>query len=160
MTPDDIVIVDYSPQYGRELVVMWRDSFEQAVGVSDPHSLEEQLQYLEKKVIPENRVLVVMEKDTSAVIGFLASTPESISQLYVHVNHQHKGIGSMLVNLAKQHSRGQLRLFTFDTNKGAQRFYEQRGFKVVGRGFEKEWQLEDIEYEWSASAAVLPSRQD
>lgn len=154
MTHQEIVIVEYSPEYGRELVAIWRESFEQAVGVIDPHSLEEQLQFLEEKVIPQNRVLVVLEKGTSAVIGFMALTPEKIAQLYVHVNHQSRGIGSILVNIAKQHSRGRLRLFTFNVNKRAQRFYEQHGFKVIGHGFEEEWQLEDVEYEWSASESA------
>jgi ribosomal protein S18 acetylase RimI-like enzyme len=147
----DIVIVDYSPKYARELVEMWRASFEQAVGVIDPHPLAEQVQYLQEKVVPINQVLVVLEKTTLAVIGFMASTPEIISQLYVHVNHQHKGIGSILVNIAKQASGGRLRLFTFKSNQKAQCFYEQHGFKIIGHGFEPEWQLEDIEYEWSAS---------
>lgn len=143
-------IVDYAQEYGRELVRMWRDSFEQAVRVVDPHPLDEQLRYLEEKVVPENQVLVVLDKDGSGVIAFMASTPEMISQLYVHVNHQHRGIGSMLVSLAKQRSRGRLRLFTFTVNESAQRFYERQGFKVIGHGFEEHWQLEDHEYEWSA----------
>ena len=84
----------------------------------------------------------------------MAATPESISQLYVHVDHQGKGVGSMLVGIAKQHSHGRLRLFTFEANKNAQRFYERHGFEVVARGFEKEWQLADIEYEWSAAGAA------
>lgn len=150
----DIVVVDYSPEHGPELVKMWRESFERAVGVIDPHPLSEQLRYLEEKVVPENNVLVVLEEATSAVIGFMASTPDNILQLYVHVSHQNNGLGSMLVNIAKQRSRGRLRLFTFEANKNAQRFYESHGFKVVARGFEKEWQLEDIEYEWSAALAA------
>lgn len=150
----EIVIVDYSPEYGPELVKMWRESFERAVGVTDPHSLLEQLRYLEGKVVPENRVLVVLEEATSAVIGFMASTPEHISQLYVRVSHQGKGIGSLLVDIAKRNSRGRLRLFTFEANKGAQRFYDRHGFKVVARGFEQEWQLADIEYEWSVAEAA------
>src|ERR687885_17589 len=136
-------IVDYTREYGRELVRMWRDSFEQAVGVVDPHPLDEQLRYLEEKVVPGNQVLVVLGEGGSGVIAFMASTPEMISQLYVHVGHQRKGIGSMLVNMAKRRSRGRLRLFTFRVNKSARRFYERHGFKVIGRGFEEEWQLED-----------------
>jgi ribosomal protein S18 acetylase RimI-like enzyme len=147
-------IVDYTPEYGRELVRMWRDSFEQAVGVVDPHPLAAQLRYLEETVVSENQVQVVLDKGGAGVIGFMASTPEKISQLYVHVSHQHKGIGSMLVNLAKQRSRGRLRLFTFRVNKGAQRFYERHGFKVIGHGFEESWQLEDLEYEWLAAEAA------
>jgi len=143
-------IVDYSRDHGRELVRMWRDSFEQAVGIVDPHSLDEQLRYLEEKVVPENQVLVVLGEDGTEIIAFMASTPEMISQLYVRAGHQHKGIGSMLVNIAKHRSYGRLRLFTFRVNEGAQRFYERHGFKVIGHGFEEQWKLEDLEYEWSA----------
>jgi ribosomal protein S18 acetylase RimI-like enzyme len=150
----DMVIVEYSSEYGPELVKMWRASFERAVGVSDPHPLSEQLQYLEEKVVLENRVLVVLEETTLAVVGFMASTPERISQLYVHVDYQGQGVGSMLVGIAKQHSHGRLRLFTFEANKNAQRFYERHGFKVKARGYEKEWQLADIEYEWTAAEAA------
>jgi ribosomal protein S18 acetylase RimI-like enzyme len=95
-------------------------------------------------------VLVVVSRATAEVIGFMATTPEVISQLYVDVSHQHEGIGSMLVNMAKQQSKGRLRLFTFKVNKAAQRFYERHGFRVIREGFEKDWQLEDLEYEWSA----------
>lgn len=145
---DDFVIVDYSIEYADELVQMWRKSFERAVGIIDPHSLEDQLRALEEKIVPENRVRLVLDRETTAVIGFLASTPDTISQLYVHVDYQDKGIGSELLNLAKQESNGSLRLFTFKSNTKAQRFYERHGFREVGHGFEEFWQLEDIEYEW------------
>jgi ribosomal protein S18 acetylase RimI-like enzyme len=145
----DFLIVEYSPEYALELVQMWRGSFERAVGIVDPHPLEEQLRALKEKVVPQNRVRVVLERDTSAVIGFIASTSTMISLLYVHVDHQGKGIGSMLLNLAKQESGGSLRLFTFKSNIKAQQFYERQGFKIIGRGFEEMWQLEDVEYEWS-----------
>jgi len=154
MVRREMNIVEYTHEYGRELVRMWRDSFEQATGVVDPHPLDEQLRYLEEKVVPRNQVLVVLGKGRAGVIAFMASTPEIISQLYVHIGHQHKGIGSTLVNAAKQRSHGRLRLYTFRVNKGARRFYERHGFKVIGHGFEEKWQLEDIEYEWSAPEAA------
>ncbi|HEY2093496.1 MAG TPA: GNAT family N-acetyltransferase [Thermoanaerobaculia bacterium] len=147
-------VVDYTPTYGHDLVRMWRESFERPVGIVDWHSLEDQRRYLEESVVPNNRVLVVVSEATADVIGFMATTPEVISQLYVHVGHQHEGIGSMLVNMAKQQSKGRLRLFTFKVNKLAQRFYERHGFRVIGEGFEKDWQLEDLEYEWSAGTAT------
>ena len=150
MTKPEIVIVDDAPEYRLELVQMWRASFEQAVGIVDPHPLAQQLLYFQEKVIPDNQVLVVLDERRSSVIGFMASTPEKISQLYVHVDHQNRGIGSMLVNIAKQRSGGRLRLFTFKVNEKAKRFYERHGFKVIGQGFEEEWKLEDVEYEWCA----------
>ena len=133
---------------------MWRDSFEHAVGIRDPHTLEDQLRFLDQELVPSNSVVMVLDKATRKVVGFLAATSDTISQLYVHVDHQSQGIGSMLVNLAKQNSNGRLGLFTFERNKNAQRFYEKHGFKIVARGFEKRWQLEDIEYQWCAKASA------
>lgn len=148
MSTSDVIIVEYSPVHSDELVRMWRRSFERAVGITDPHSIEEQLEYFENTVVAENRVLVVLAKRTAEVIGFLASTSERITQLYVHTAHQGRGIGTMLLDIAKERSAGRLRLFTFAANVGAQAFYERHGFSILARGFEPTWRLEDIEYEW------------
>ena len=145
---DGIEIVDYSPRHGPELVRMWRASFEHGIGITDPHPLEDQLRALEEKIVPQHRVLLVLDTRTATVIGFLAYTSESVSHLYVHIDHQNKGIGSMLLDIAKSDSRGVLRLFTLEANTRAQRFYERHGFKIIHRGFEEFWQLADIEYEW------------
>lgn len=141
-------IISYSSQYAFPLVKMWRESFEQAIGVIDPHPLQEQLKYLQEVVVPNNQVQIVLDSATNNVIGFFAANENMIAQLYVHINYQGKGIGSQLIELAKQSSNGRLRLFTFKVNTKAQRFYEHHGFKIIGQGFEKEWQLEDLEYEW------------
>ena len=146
---DGLTIVDYSHGYGSELVRMWRASFEQGVGITDPHPLEDQLRALEQKIVPHNRVLLVLDPRTSAVIGFLAYTSETVSNLYVHVDYQNKGIGSMLLDIAKKNSSGVLRLFTFERNMRARQFYERHGFKIIRQGFEEFWQLADIEYEWN-----------
>jgi len=151
---DDLEVVEYSHKYGRELVKMWRDSFELAVGVANPHTFDDQLQYLDDKLVQDNRVEVVLERSTSKVVGFMASTSDTISQLYLHVDHQNQGIGSMLMNLAKSQSSGRLHLFTFKSNMNAQRFYNHHGFRIVKFGFENELGLEDIEYEWTESTAV------
>jgi len=143
-------IVEYARGYGPELVIMWRKSFEQAIGIRDPHPLEDKLRYLEEHLLAENRVRLVLDDNNEAVVGLLAASSRKISQLYVHVDYQNKGIGSRLLNLAKQESDGSLRLFTFECNQRAQRFYEKHGFRIVGRGFEENWQLNDIEYEWTA----------
>jgi len=145
---DELTIVEYSPNYGPELVQMWRTSFEQGVGITDWHSLEDQLRALEEKIVPHNRVLVVLDRNLSAVIGFIAYSSDTVSNLYVHVDHHNKGIGTKLLDIAKNDSKGVLRLFTLEANKRAQRFYERHGFKIIRRGFEEFWQLPDIEYEW------------
>ena len=141
-------ITSYSSQYALPLVKMWRESFEQALGVMDPHPLLEQLNYLHEVVVANNQVHIVLDPATNNVIGFLAANKNMVAQLYVHINYQGKGIGTQLIEIAKQNSDGRLRLFTFKSNIKAQRFYEHHGFKIIGQGFEEEWQLEDLEYEW------------
>ncbi|MHC4959741.1 MAG: GNAT family N-acetyltransferase [Planctomycetota bacterium] len=141
-------LADYAPRFADELVRMWRASFEHGVGVVDENPLEAQLAYLDNTVLPAHRVRVVVDESTGAVAGFLAANEDSIAALYIHVDYLRRGLGSRLLELAKAESNGVLRLFTFDANQGAQRFYEHHGFRIIGRGFEEQWQLADIEYEW------------
>lgn len=148
--PDVIVqisLVDFAPAHVDELVTMWRASFEAAVGVREPHTVEQQRAYVLETVAPSNRVLVALVG--GRLVGFIAASNEHIDQLYVHLDYQGIGIGSRLLQWAKDNSRGRLSLFTFERNDRAQKFYEARGFRIIGRGFEENWQLPDIRYEWN-----------
>ena len=148
MKPIDIV--DFDADHADELVRMWRESFEFGVGVVDPNPIEAQREYLMNTVVPNNEVRVAMLDGT--VVGFVAATKDSISQLYVRKANHHCGIGTQLLVWAKAQSGGRLWLFTFARNARARAFYERHGFKIVARGFEPTWQLEDLKYEWAAVA--------
>jgi ribosomal protein S18 acetylase RimI-like enzyme len=139
-------VEDFQPKDIDPLVRMWRESFEYGVGVKDPHSIEDRTAYFQEEVRKKNRVRTV--KEAGIVLGFLASNPESIAQLYVRVGHHRRGIGRMLLEIAKHESQGSLWLFTFTRNARACAFYESQGFRVATRGFEPTWQLEDIKYQW------------
>jgi ribosomal protein S18 acetylase RimI-like enzyme len=86
------------------------------------------------------------------IAGFVAASRESIAQLYVWIGHQHRGIGTQLLDWAKQQSGGSLWLYTFAQNRRACAFYERNGFVAVARGFEPNWRLADVRYEWSRAA--------
>lgn len=129
-----------------ELVRMWRASFEHGVGITDPHPIEDQLQYFLRDVVPHHAVRVV--RDDGAIVAFLASTPESIAQLYVKVSHLGRGIGTRLVDQAKAESNGSLWLYTFARNLDARRFYERRGFVEVERESGNMFKIEAIRYVW------------
>jgi GNAT superfamily N-acetyltransferase len=130
-----------------ELVRMWRASFEHGVGVRDPHPVAQQRAFLLDQVVPGHRVVVA--NDTSGIVAFLASTEVSVGHLYVRVDRIGEGIGSSLLGLAMQESRGHLWLYTFARNLGARAFYARHGFVEVARGFESTWQLEDVRMEWT-----------
>jgi ribosomal protein S18 acetylase RimI-like enzyme len=131
------------------LVPMWRESFEHGVGIVDPNPIEGQRAHLLERVLPEHEVTVAF--DGERIVGFVASNAVSVSQLYVRVDCHGRGIGSTLLDLAKQRSAGALWLYTFARNARARRFYEGRGFVAVAFGFEPMWQLDDVRYEWRRS---------
>lgn len=131
---------------------MWRESFEFGVGVVDPHPIEDQREHFATIVVPSNAVRMALLNDQ--LVGFIAATKESITHLYVRVGHHHYGIGTQLLASAKAQSDGKLWLFAFARNAVARAFYEKHGFKVIARGFEPTWQLDDVKYEWIAEDAV------
>ena len=142
-----IKIIKYEEKYALDTVKMWRASMEEALGVKDHHSWEEQLDYL-KAIVKENLVYLGIEEGTDKVVGMMAVGGSELDQLYIHVEYQGMGIGTQLLNLAKELSPGKLQLFTFDINKKAQVFYEKHGFTIIGRGVESNSGMADIRYEW------------
>ena len=145
-TGNRLTLEEFRADHAGELVAMWRESFELGVGIEDPHPIAEQRQYLWREVIPNNAVRVAYLG--GRMVGFVAASAASISQLYVRKGFHRQGIGSRLLEWAKGQSRGSLWLFTFERNAGARAFYERHGFKVVARGYEPAWKLEDLKYEW------------
>ena len=142
-------ITDYHPSQAQAVVEMWRASFEHGVGIVDHHPISEQMAYFHSEVVAKNRVRVVL--DESGVVAFMASTPESITQLFVRVADIGRGIGSRLMELAKAESGGSLWLYTFARNTRARRFYERHGFIEIERESENMWKMEAIRYEWVRS---------
>ena len=151
-----IVIEEFRAEHADELVPMWRESFEFGVGLTDPHPLDEQVRYLFTDVAPNNAIRVARLENR--IVGFIAASPTSISQLYVRRGFHRRGIGSRLLAWAKAQSTGTLWLYTFARNTVARAFYEHHGFKIVARGHEPTWKLDDLRYEWS-EGAVETSRK-
>ena len=131
-----------------ELLAMWRESFEHGVGIRDPHPIEEQESFFWDTVVPDNAVFVARLE--GRIVGFVAATPETVSQLYVRVGYHRRGIGTRLLDWAKGRSNGSLWLSTFQRNTIARAFYERHGFRIVARGHEAFWDLDDLRYEWEA----------
>ena len=140
-------IIEYQEKYALETVQMWRASMEWALGIKDEHSWEEQLDYL-KSIAQKYRVYLAVEGLSSKIVGMMAVGGTELDQLYIHVDYQGRGIGTQLLDLAKELSPGKLQLYTFEVNKVAQLFYEKHGFTAIGRGVESQSGMADIRYEW------------
>jgi ribosomal protein S18 acetylase RimI-like enzyme len=126
---------------------LWRRSFEHGVGVHDPDPTIDGIRgYFQAEIKPTNAVRVA--KIGESVVGVLASNRESVSALYVRVDHIGLGIGSQLIDIAKAESSGSLWLFTFAKNTNARRFYAKHGFVEIAYGFEPHWKLDDVKLSW------------
>lgn len=144
----NIKIVDYDPVYAAQIVEMWRTSKEKAIGQKEVHSFENHVDFLMNTLVKDNKIYIAIDMDNNEVVGILASNEKEVNQLYIHIDYQGRGIGKKLLDIAKSNSMGRLTLYTFEINKKAQSFYENNGFRIIGRGYENEENLEDILYEW------------
>lgn len=147
---NQVEVVEFQADHAHELILMWRESFEFGVGIEDPHPIAEQERYFWSVVEPNNSVRVAFLE--GRMVGFVAASATSISQLHVRKGFHRRGIGTQLLEWAKHQSGGSLWLHTFERNAGARAFYERHGFTIVARGFEPTWKLNDLKYQWNSSA--------
>lgn len=69
--------------------------------------------------------------DHRRAVGFLSMGNGTIHNLYIRPSHQAQGIGHHLLETAKASSGGQLKLWVFEPNEGAIRFYDRHGFTTL-----------------------------
>jgi len=80
-----------------------------------------------------------------------------ITQLYLHPSFVARGIGSRLLARALATAPRPIRLYTFQENSGARRFYERNGFSPVQftDGGTNEERCPDVLYELTPQANVV-----
>jgi putative acetyltransferase len=113
------------------------------------HTAQEDLSFFAERFLPANEVWVA-EAD-GQVAGYIGFDSDWINHLYVAPDVQGQGIGPALLAKALEDGRPR-RLWTFQQNARARRFYEARGFKLIeltdGSGNEEK--TPDALYEWRA----------
>lgn len=65
------------------------------------------------------------------IIAYASLGDGYLNNLYVDPDHQGQGIGGALLDQAKEAAPDGLKLWTFEPNHGAIRFYEARGFVTL-----------------------------
>lgn len=115
------------------------------------HSFEDTVQFFGDFVIPNQIVLVAEVED--GVVGFIAIEGAFVEHLYIAPAHQSAGIGDALLRKAKELRPEGLRLWTFERNLRARKFYEKRGFAAIQftDGSRNEERTPDVLYEWIPS---------
>ena len=116
------------------------------------HSDEEIRAWIRGRLIPAGRTTVALVG--GEVVGLLAvsSKPDEswIDQLYLLPERIGAGIGTVLLERALAELPPPIRLYTFQANARARRFYEARGFEAIafGDGSHNEERCPDVLYEW------------
>ena len=92
------------------------------------------------------------------VVALMALSPGWVEQLYVHPDYHSQGIGTALLQRAKNTPEAEegLTLWTFQGNAGARRFYERHGFVAVeftdGEGNDEK--TPDVRYAWTVPPPI------
>jgi GNAT superfamily N-acetyltransferase len=114
----------------------------------DLHTNEQTRAWISHVVMREHEVWIAATNDK--VVGFVALSKDWLEHLYVAPSEQGRGIGSDLLNVAKRQRPEGLRLYVFQPNVGARRFYERHGFAAVefADGSGNEEGVPDVLYAW------------
>lgn len=117
------------------------------------HEASEVRRWMADEVI--GRADVTVAEVDAVLVGFLVLGPGRagagwIEQLYLDPAWMGRGLGRRLLDVARQRHPAGLRLWTFQANAGARRFYEREGFEAVeftdGSGNEE--RAPDVCYRW------------
>src|SRR5215210_3631748 len=93
------------------------------------HGDEETREWVASWLVPETE-LWVAEADRE-IVGFMALTGDVVGWLYVHPKAQRSGIGTRLLDKAKELRSDGFELWVFQQNVGARGFYERHGLRCV-----------------------------
>lgn len=102
-----------------------------------------------REVVLEHHEVWVAEVDSSDLVGVMVLADGWLEQLYLDPSWIGRGLGARFIEIAKRRYPHGLQLWTFASNKGAQRFYERHGFTAVERtDGDNEERAPDIRYVW------------
>ena len=99
-----------------------------------------------KEILPQSTVYVY-EKNGS-VQGFIGLTEHHIEGIFVEESMRGKGIGTQLLNHAKQFFSS-LTLQVYEENQSALRFYFKEGFQIKKKQMDSETDQMEFTMEWS-----------
>ena len=114
----------------------------------DLHTEAESREFIRDVMLPNNEVWVAEED--GRVVGFAGLGDDLLRHLWVEPPAQNRGVGKALLDRAKERRPDGFRLWVFQKNIGARRFYERHGFTLVRLtdGRDNQEREPDALYEW------------
>jgi GNAT superfamily N-acetyltransferase len=113
------------------------------------HDDEDVRNHFATVVMPTTEVWVI-DGAEPGIVALMVLHLGWVEHLHVDPELTGLGLGSQLIDVAKQRSAGGLDLWTFQSNAGARRFYERHGFAAVAMtDSDNEEGEPDVHYRWS-----------
>nr|WP_314482594.1 GNAT family N-acetyltransferase [uncultured Pseudomonas sp.] len=109
---------------------------------------EDELEAMRTEYLPASETFVVEQRE--AVVGFISLLGDTGAALFVAPASQGMGVGSRLLDYAKQRST-RLELKVYRTNESAVAFYQRAGFSVVAQGRDEHTGAAELTLEWVAA---------
>ncbi len=113
-----------------------------------PQSKTEWRYRWDSQIIPKHEIAVSESDDE--ILGFITLNLETceLSQIFTRLPEQGRGIGSALINWAKNRCHAGIYLFTLEINHRSREFYKKHGFTETGLSTNPISGLPRIRYEW------------
>lgn len=123
------------------------------------HTVEETHEWFRGLLIGGRETWVA--EQAGGVVGYLVLDPAWLDSIYVRRDLVGRGIGSVLLDLAKSLRPEGFGLWVFQSNEGAQRFYRRHGLVEIRRtdGADNEEHEPDIEMAWLGTDPVSALRR-
>ncbi|MGN6305160.1 MAG: GNAT family N-acetyltransferase [Mesorhizobium sp.] len=122
-----------------------RRSLESLAWMPKLHTPTEDLAFISEMVLPRQSVIVA--ETGCEIVGFVAAHQGWLNLLYLNPEWTGQGIGGRLLEMATA-GAGETKLYCFQANAGARRFYERHGFRAAAfsAGSANEEGLPDVLY--------------
>lgn len=141
------------PEDAREIAKLTLDIRRDTVPlIHDEDSVEN---FVKNVLIPQGSTFVY---EVDGTIAAWCDAKEGwLDQLYCRREQTGKGIGKALLDHAKAENPTGLKLYTFQVNTGARRFYKREGFEEIelSDGSENEEKRPDVLMEWRPVKDIL-----
>ena len=147
---NEYTIREYQAEYFDLVTILWRIAREKSLPEfqrEKGHFFYEDRDYFRDHILVNNQVWVVVANNDP--VAFMAINKDFIDHLYIHPDHQRRGMGKALLDFARRLSPDHLWLYTLQINLNARAFYEKNGFVAEKFGFSPPPENEpDVEYHW------------
>lgn|SRR5690554_1361962 len=129
-----------------ELVEIWYKSSVIAHDFIPEDYWQKNKEEMKTKYLPDSEIYLSSVKNM--LIGFIALVDDYLAAIFVLPELQGKGIGSLLLEQAKNH-RNKLCLNVYKRNINSVEFYKSKGFSIVSESIDEATGEDEFLMEWN-----------